>query len=47
MAITPKSIKILWSAAAGLCAFPDCRERLAYGEAGEFAPYTIGEMAHI
>lgn len=47
MAITQKSIKILWSAAAGLCTFSDCRERLTYSEAGEFAPYILGEMAHI
>jgi hypothetical protein len=47
MTITEKSIKILWSAAAGFCAFPDCRERLTYSEAGEFAPYLLGEMAHI
>lgn len=47
MSITAKSIKILWSAAAGLCAFSDCRQRLTYSEAGEFAPHTLGEMAHI
>lgn len=47
MAITQKSIKILWSMAGGLCAFPECRERLTYSEAGEFAPFTLGEMAHI
>jgi len=47
MAITQKSIKILWSAAGGFCAFPGCRERLTFSEAGEFAPYTLGEMAHI
>jgi hypothetical protein len=47
MAITQKSIKILWSASGGLCAFPDCRQQLTFSEAGEFAPYTLGEMAHI
>lgn len=47
MAITQKSIKILWSAAAGRCSFPDCRMPLTLSEAGEFAPYTLGEMAHI
>lgn len=47
MAISQKSIKLLWANAAGLCAFPDCREPLALSEAGEFAPHTIGEMAHI
>lgn len=47
MAITRKSIKILWSASGGLCAFTDCQQRLTFSEAGEFAPYTLGEMAHI
>jgi HNH endonuclease len=47
MTITPKSIKILWSASAGLCAFPNCRQRLTFSEAGELAPYTLGKMAHI
>ncbi len=47
MAITQKSIKILWSAAGGRCAFPGCWERLCYHEAEEAAPYTLGEMAHI
>ena len=47
MAITQKSIKILWSASGGLCAFPDCSQRLTFSEAGEFAPHTLGEMAHI
>ena len=47
MAITPKSIKLLWSAAAGRCSFPDCWERLTYPEAEGAAPYTLGEMAHI
>lgn len=47
MAITQKSIKILWSASGGLCAFPECQQRLTFSEAGDFAPYTLGEMAHI
>ena len=47
MAITQKSIKILWSAAAGHCAFDGCNEKLCFHEAGEHAPFTIGEMAHI
>lgn len=47
MSISPKAIKILWTAAAGRCAFPDCRMKLAIYEAGEFAPYTLGQMAHI
>lgn len=47
MAITQKSMKILWANAAGRCAFPDCREKLSFAEAGKSAPHTIGEMAHI
>lgn len=47
MAITQKSIKILWSASGGRCAFPGCWERLCYHEAKEVAPFTLGEMAHI
>ena len=47
MAITQKSIKILWSASGGRCAFPGCWARLCYHEADGFAPYALGEMAHI
>lgn len=47
MTISQKSIKVLWSAAGGRCAFPDCWERLCYHEAEDAAPYTLGEMAHI
>jgi len=47
MAISDKSIKILWSNAAGICSFPQCNQKLTVKEAAEFAPYTIGEMAHI
>ena len=47
MAITQKSMKILWANAAGRCAFPDCREKLCTNDAGDVAPHAIGEMAHI
>lgn len=47
MAITEKSIKLLWSNAAGRCSFTGCGERLTVDQAGEAAPYTLGEMAHI
>lgn len=47
MAITPKSIKLLWSNAAGRCSFDSCNERLTVEQAAEFAPHTLGEMAHI
>ena len=45
--ITEKSIKLLWPNAAGRCSFTDCGERLTVDQAGESAPYTFGEMAHI
>jgi hypothetical protein len=47
MAITQKSIKLLWSNAAGKCSFSECNERLTVQGAVGFAPYTLGEMAHI
>lgn len=47
MAISAKNAKILWAEAAGRCAFQDCGEKLCIDQAGKFAPYTIGEMAHI
>ena len=47
MAITEKSIKLLWSNAAGRCSFIGCTEKLTVEHAAESAPYTLGEMAHI
>lgn len=47
MAISDKSIKLLWSNAAGRCTFPECNRRLSVEQAADTAPYTIGEMAHI
>lgn len=47
MAISEKTIKILWSAAAGRCSYPGCWQQLSISDAGEAAPHTIGEMAHI
>ncbi len=47
MSISEKSIKLLWSNAAGRCAFPDCNMRLTVEQAAETVPYTVGEMAHI
>lgn len=47
MAISEKTIKILWSNAAGICSFRGCNEKLSVEEAAEVTPYTIGEMAHI
>lgn len=47
MAITQKSTKILWAAAAGRCSFPECWEKLCASNAGAAAPFTLGEMAHI
>jgi len=47
MAITQRTIKLLWANAAGRCAFPDCRARLSLPAEGNVEPHTIGEMAHI
>lgn len=47
MAITEKSIKLLWSNAAGRCSFAECYERLTVERAASSAPHTLGEMAHI
>ncbi len=47
MAISEKSIKLLWSNAAGRCSFSSCGENLTVAEAAGYAPYTLGEMAHI
>jgi hypothetical protein len=47
MAISQKSVKILWSASGGRCAFPNCWERLCFHEAETAAPFTLGDMAHI
>nr|WP_321273491.1 HNH endonuclease [Alcaligenes faecalis] len=47
MSITEKSIKLLWSNAAGRCSFPGCDKRLSVEQASDIAPHTLGEMAHI
>lgn len=47
MAIDEKSIKILWSNAAGRCSFTDCGKKLSIAQAACAAPYILGEMAHI
>lgn len=47
MTISDKSIKLLWSNAAGRCSFPGCDKRLSVEQAAGTAPYTLGEMAHI
>lgn len=47
MAITEKTIKLLWANAAGRCSFTGCEERLTIEQAANAAPYTLGEMAHI
>lgn len=47
MAISEKSIKILWANAAGRCSFPDCKERLTSVHTETSPHYTLGEMAHI
>jgi hypothetical protein len=47
MTISEKSIKLLWSNAAGRCAFPECGRRLTADRTDQSAAYTLGEMAHI
>lgn len=47
LALTDRDMKILWSRAAGLCSFPDCREILVRFSKGENGMYQIGEMAHL
>ena len=47
MSILNKSIKLLWSNAAGRCSFRGCNERLTVEQAVGLTPYTLGEMAHI
>jgi hypothetical protein len=47
MAITEKTIKLLWSNAAGRCSFSECTEKLTVEQAADSAPHTLGEMAHI
>lgn len=47
MAITSKSIKLLWAAAGGRCSYEGCWVRVSHHDSGEASPYTIGEMAHI
>lgn len=47
MSISNKSIKLLWSNAAGRCSFRGCNERLTVEQAAGLTPYTLGEMAHI
>jgi hypothetical protein len=47
MAISEKSIKLLWSNAAGRCSFPGCGIRLTVNNALGVASHTLGEMAHV
>ncbi len=47
MALPDADMKILWSRAAGLCSFPDCREILVRFSKAENGLYQIGEMAHL
>lgn len=40
-------MKILWGKSGGLCAFPDCCQKLISPNNGSENAYLIGEMAHI
>lgn len=46
MGISPKTLKVLWSLAAGRCSFPGCGMKLCLPNDGG-GQYVIGEMAHI
>ena len=47
MSISEKTIKLLWSNAAGRCSFINCNRKLTIEQAAQVKPYTLGEMAHI
>ena len=47
MALNEKELKILWSRAAGLCSFPDCKKILVNFHKRTNGSYQIGEMAHL
>jgi hypothetical protein len=47
MAISEKTLKILWSRASGRCSFPLCNTLLIQEGTENDAPAIIGEMAHI
>lgn len=47
MAITEKSLKILWSSAAGICSFTNCHTRLVQRNEVDGGSSIVGEMAHI
>ncbi len=47
MAISEKTLKILWSRAGGRCSFPLCTTLLIQEGTQNDAPAIIGEMAHI
>jgi hypothetical protein len=47
MALPDADLKILWSRAAGLCSFPDCRQLLVRFSKGSDGFYHLGEMAHL
>jgi hypothetical protein len=45
--ISPAVAKIVWSKAAGICAFPGCRKHLVVEAAAGDPSATVGELAHI
>lgn len=42
-----KTLKLLWSRSAGLCAFPGCRKRLTEDSTDQDPAVVLGEAAHI
>jgi hypothetical protein len=47
MPLSNADTKVLWSNAAGLCSFPDCKELLVRFSKGKDGFYHLGEMAHL
>ena len=47
MPLPEMEMKVLWSRAAGLCSFPECKELLVRFSKDETGFYHIGEMAHL
>jgi hypothetical protein len=47
MAISQKDIKILWSRAAGMCSFPECKIKLTQDKNIASDSFPFGEQSHI
>jgi len=47
LSISEKNLKLLWSRSGGMCAYPDCRQRLTVDSSASSQFHVIGEQAHI